>query len=193
MLSGRARAARYGGPVGDDAIIGAGRGHVHARFRWIDGHADTWSMLRNADSLAAVVAALAELARDDRPDVVLGIEARGFALGPAVAMALGVGFAPVRKDGALLPGDVARRVADADYRGVRRGYSARRDLILPGQRAVLVDDWIETGSQARAAAELVGDCGATLASIAVIVDELRPGPRAVLPPVRALTTADALR
>jgi adenine phosphoribosyltransferase len=187
------RSRRYGGRVGDDAVIEAGRGHVHARFRWIDGHADTWSMLRDAGSLAAVVAALAELVRDDRPDVVLGIEARGFALGPAVAVALGVGFAPVRKDGALLPGDVAHREADADYRGVRRGFSARRDLVLPGQRAVLVDDWIETGSQAQAAASLVADCGATLASIAVIVDELRPGMRAVLPPVRGLTTADRLR
>ncbi|WP_219818374.1 phosphoribosyltransferase family protein [Clavibacter michiganensis] len=179
--------------MGDEAIIERGRRHVHERFRWIDGHADTWSMLRDADSLAAVVAALAELARDDRPDVVLGIEARGFVLGPAVAVALGVGFAPIRKDGALLPGDVVRQIADADYRGVRRGYSARRDLLMPGQRAVLVDDWIETGSQAAAAAGLVGDCGATLAGIAVIVDELRPGMRAALPPVRALTTADALR
>ncbi|RIJ52319.1 phosphoribosyltransferase [Clavibacter lycopersici] len=179
--------------MGDDAIIERGRRHVRERFRWIDGDADTWSMLRDAASLEAVVAALAELARDDRPDVVLGIESRGFALGPAVALMLGVGFAPVRKDGALLPGDVVREVADADYRGVRRGFSALRDLLLPGQRAVLVDDWIETGSQARAAAALVASCGATLAGIAVIVDELRPGMRAVLPPVRSLATADQLR
>jgi adenine phosphoribosyltransferase len=72
-------------------------------------------MLRDAASLRAVVAALAELARDDRPDVVVGIEA------------LGVGFAPVREDGVLLPGDVVRRVADADYRGARRGFSTRCD------------------------------------------------------------------
>jgi adenine phosphoribosyltransferase len=179
--------------VGDDAIIEAGRRHVRERFRWIDGDADTWSMLRDAASLRAVVAALAELARDDRPDVVVGIEARGFVLGPAVAVALGVGFAPVRKDGALLPGDVVRRVADADYRGARRGFSTRRDLILPGQRTVLVDDWIETGSQARAVAELVAECGATLAGITVIVDELRPAMRAELPRVRSVTTADRLR
>lgn len=43
---------------------------------------------------------------DDQIDVVTGIEAPGFALAPAVAVALGVGFTPLRKDGGLFPGDV---------------------------------------------------------------------------------------
>jgi len=170
------------------------RGHelVLEHFRWIDGAADTWSMFRSADALAGIVAGLAALVEDTRPDVVIGIESRGFVLAPAVALTLGVGFAPVRKDGTLFPGPLVERTTDRDYRGNRRTLSARRDLFAAGQRVVLVDDWIETGSQALAVAELVTDAGADLVGVAVVVDEASPAARAGLPMLRRLVTMDEL-
>jgi adenine phosphoribosyltransferase len=173
----------------DEDAVDRARRAVLRRFRWLDGDADTWSVLADPDALAAVVAGLAALVADDRADLVLGIEARGFVFAPAVALALGVGFVPVRKDGALFPGPLVRRITDADYRGRRWSLSTRRDLVRPGQRVVLVDDWIETGGQATAASALVDECGGTLVSVAVVVDEASAPARDALPPIRHLVRA----
>lgn len=173
-------------------LIEHGRTHAMRQFAWIDGNADTWSMLRDPESLTAVVHGLAELARQDRPDIVVGIETRGLALGLAVAAQLEIGFAPIRKAGPLFPGNVVIENSDPDYRGNRHELRARRDLVGSGQRAVLIDDWIETGSQARAAAELIERCGSQLVAIAVIVDQSRSSARYRLPPIRSLLTGDQL-
>jgi adenine phosphoribosyltransferase len=187
------RARRYGDRMVDHAMQLLGRRHVLERFRWIDGDADTWAMLRDANALQAIVAALADLLADRELDVVVGIEARGFALGPAVALALGVGFSPIRKDGAMFPGDVIRHRSEPDYRGRTQLLAARRDHFAPGHRAGLVDDWIETGSQALAAQRLIADAGAELVAVAVIVDEAADDARASLPPIRSIVTAADLR
>ncbi|MBT1669167.1 hypothetical protein KK092_07220 [Curtobacterium flaccumfaciens pv. flaccumfaciens] len=60
--------------MGNEAVIGRGRDVVREHFRWIDGAADMWTMLRPGDSLAAIVDALAALIDIEQPDVVLGIE-----------------------------------------------------------------------------------------------------------------------
>jgi adenine phosphoribosyltransferase len=181
-----------GSAAGAHNTVALARQNALQHFRWLDGDADTWTMLANAESLRAIVAGLAELARADRPDVILGIESRGFVLGPAVAVHLGIGFIPVRKDGALFPGDVVRQETAPDYRGHRRALAARRDLLLPGQRVVLIDDWIETGSQAMASAQIVSACGAELTAIAVIIDETSETSRARLPPIHALVQSHDL-
>jgi adenine phosphoribosyltransferase len=178
--------------VNEESAVRAGRQAVLEHFRWIEGAADTWSMLRSAESLARVVAGLAALVESDRPDVIIGIESRGFVLAPAVALALGIGFAPVRKDGALFPGPAVRRTTGPDYRGNRRTLSARQDLLSPGQRVVLVDDWIETGSQAIATKALVADCDALLVSVAVIVDQAGAMAHAELPPITGLVRGSEL-
>lgn len=165
---------------------------VLKQFRWINGDADTWGMLADPHSLGAIITGLTELARPAQPDVILGIEARGFVLGPAVAAALGVGFVPVRKEGGMFPGDVIRRVTAPDYRGNKVELSTRRDLIQRGQRVVLIDDWIETGSQSLTAAQLVSACGADLCAVAVIVDDASDDARAQLPPIHALVTGKEL-
>ncbi|MBT1669166.1 hypothetical protein KK092_07215 [Curtobacterium flaccumfaciens pv. flaccumfaciens] len=103
-----------------------------------------------------------------------------------------MGFVPVRKDGALFPGPLVEQQTQQDYRGNRRTLATRRDLLSGGQRVVLVDDWIETGSQAIVAQQLVAQCGAELVAVAVIVDEANPAARAALPPVRSLVRAPEL-
>lgn len=168
------------------------RDHVLRHFRWIGGDADTWSMLRDAESLRAVVGELAEALRKDAIDVVAGVEARGFVLGAAVAASLGVGFAPIRKDAPLFPGDTIAEITAPDYRGTTHELRARRDLLSTGTRVALVDDWIETGSTALAAARLVERCGAELVTIAVVIDDASDDARADLPTIRSIISAALL-
>ncbi|WP_445337284.1 phosphoribosyltransferase family protein [Clavibacter sp. CFBP 8614] len=178
--------------MADPAIQLLARRRVLEHFRWIDGDADTWTMLRDPAALRAVVHALADLLVDQELEVIVGIEARGFVLGPAVAIALGIGFSPIRKDGAKFPGDVVRHQSMPDYRGRTQVFHARRDHFSPGQRVGLIDDWIETGSQAVAAQRLVATAGAELAAVAVIIDEAGGNARRVLPPIRSIVSADEL-
>jgi adenine phosphoribosyltransferase len=176
----------------DHAMQLLGRQRVLERFRWIDGDADTWTTLRDPAALRAVVAALADLMVDQELDVIVGIEARGFVLGPSVAIALGIGFSPIRKNGAEFPGDVIRHQSMPDYRGRTQVLEARRDHFSPGQRVGLIDDWIETGSQAVAAQRLIATAGAELAAVAVIIDEASEDVRRVLPPIRSIVSASEL-
>lgn len=173
--------------------VEAARQSALVHFQWIDGQADTWSMLGEPNSLRAVVRGLAYLAGQQQPDLVVGIESRGFALAPAVALNLEVGFRPIRKSGSLFPGDVAGQLTEPDYRGNRRTLLARKDQFEHGQRVVLVDDWVETGSQAGAAAKLIASCGAEVVAVVVIVDEASREARCRLPPIRALLRAAELR
>ena len=186
------RARRYGCRMADPAMQLLARRHVLEHFRWIDGDADTWTMLRDPAALRAVVHALADLLVDQELEVIVGIEARGFVLGPAVAIALGIGFSPIRKDGAKFPGDVFRHQSMPDYRGRTQVFHARRDHFSPGQRVGLIDDWIESGSQAVAAQRLTATAGAELAAVAVIIDEADGNARRVLPPIRSIVSADEL-
>lgn len=178
--------------MASNPVVDAARAAVLARFRWVGGDADLWPVLRDGESLALVVRALAEPFRDAGVEVVAGIEARGFLLGPAVALELGVGFLPVRTDGGMLPGPVVRRRADFDYRGRRRELATRSDLVGAGDRVLLVDDWVEVGAQAVAARALVEQCGAQLVGLSVVVDQASDDARAALPPVEGIVAAAAL-
>lgn len=112
------------------------------------------------DRLAAVVAPL-------EPDLIVGIEARGFILGAALAKALGKGFVPVRKKGKL-PG----RTVGIDY--VLEYGTDRLELhegqVTQGARVVLVDDLIATGGTALAAAQLLREQGASVLMALFAVD-----------------------
>lgn len=173
-------------------LIAAARSHVLRRFRWIGGDADTWTMLRDPESLRAIADGLTDLLRNDEIDLVVGIEARGFVLAPLVAVGLGVGFSPVRKDSSLFPGETQIRMTDVDYRGNTNSLAIRSDHFHPGLRVALVDDWIETGSQAVAAANLVAGTGARLVAVAVVIDEASDAARSALPPIRALALGQDL-
>jgi adenine phosphoribosyltransferase len=183
---------QYRRSVSHDVAISNGRNVVFEHLRWLDGVADTWSMLRSAEGLAAIVAGLAALVQSERPEVIIGIESRGFILAPAVALALGVGFAPVRKDGALFPGRLVTQTTEQDYRGNQRTLATRRDFLAPGQRVALIDDWIETGSQAIATKKLVEECGAQLVAVAVIIDEAGPTASKELQPILGLVRSSEL-
>jgi adenine phosphoribosyltransferase len=100
-------------------------------------------------------------------DLVAAVEARGFVLGAPLAVALGVGLVPVRKQGKL-PGDLHTETYDLEY-----GTSVlelQADAVRAGQRVLLVDDVLATGGTARAAGELLRTAGAEVAALAVLLE-----------------------
>jgi adenine phosphoribosyltransferase len=90
---------------------------------------------------------------------VLGIEARGFILGGAIAASLGVGFVPARKPGKL-PWERISESYDLEYGS--DSLEAHRDAWTEGSRVVVVDDVLATGGTARAAGQLARALGGTL-------------------------------
>ena len=90
---------------------------------------------------------------------VMGIEARGFILGGAIATALGTGFVPARKPGKL-PWEKVAEAYDLEYGS--DSLEAHRDALVRGSRVLVVDDVLATGGTARAAGQLVRGFGAEL-------------------------------
>lgn len=174
-----------------DRLVRDARDAVLRTFAWQGGHADIWRVFRDAAALSAVVNGLVAPFRN-HVDAVAGLESRGFILGGAAATALGVGFIPVRKAGALFPGPKAVAATGPDYRGQCGEIVVQRLSIHRHDQVLLVDDWIETGNQVRTAEHLLRECGAHVAGIAVIVDQLSPGGRESFRSLHALLSADEL-
>jgi adenine phosphoribosyltransferase len=120
---------------------------------------DITPVLGNGPLFREVIEAMAAPFRGDGVTHVVGIEARGFILGGAVAAALGAGFVPVRKPGKL-PWERVREEYTLEY-GVD-ALEAHRDGVAAGHRALIVDDVLATGGTARAAAALARSLGADL-------------------------------
>ena len=162
------------------------------RFRWIDGHADVLSLFADGAFLRRAAEALASPFESVRVDKVVGVEARGFILGTAVALQLDAGFVAIRKRGAIHPGPKATVRANPDWRGKRPELALQRQAITANDRVLLVDDWIETGSQAQAARQLIEECGGRWAGLSVLVDQSKPATRRGLDPVASVVSFDAL-
>ncbi|OJD11654.1 adenine phosphoribosyltransferase [Blastomyces percursus] len=96
---------------------------------------------------------------DQKPDVIVGLEARGFLFGPSLALRLGAAFVPVRKKGKL-PGPVETETYQKEYG--QDFFQIQVGSIKPGQKVVVVDDIIATGGSACAAGALVQKLGGTL-------------------------------
>lgn len=111
------------------------------------------------------------LARDfrNRVDYVAAPEAIGWILGSALAIELGVGFIGIRKSGRL---PYARErivsVCFTDYSGQEKSFEIVKDSVANGKSVLIVDDWIETGSQMVAMIELLGKLGCQIVGLATI-------------------------
>ncbi|HEY7613630.1 MAG TPA: adenine phosphoribosyltransferase [Gemmatimonadales bacterium] len=117
---------------------------------------DITPVLGDAGLLADVVAAMAQPFAGDGVSHVVGIEARGFILGGAVAIALGAGFVPVRKPGKL-PWE--RVIEEYALEYGTDALECHRDGLVPGRRVLVVDDVLATGGTAEAAARLARKLG----------------------------------
>lgn len=139
---------------------------------------DITTLLRDAGGFRAAVDCLTDPYRDPRPDVVLGIESRGFVLGAVVADRLGTGFVPVRKPGKL-PGRALRADYELEYGS--DALEMHADALEAGQRVLIVDDLLATGGTAQAAVELVRRGGAQVAGLSFLIELTALGGRARLP------------
>jgi adenine phosphoribosyltransferase len=160
-------------------------------FRWIDGHADIAGLWTDPALLHGMATTLADPFRKQQITKVAGLEARGFVLGALVAVEVQAGFVAIRKPGSRHPGPIAEQVSAPDWRGSRQRLRLQQQAITTGDRVLLVDDWIETGSQARTAADLIHACGGILVGVSVLVDDCADEVRHALG-VRALVRASEL-
>ena len=127
---------------------------------------DITTLLLDAQGFAAAIERLA-FKIEGKPDLVAGIEARGFVVAAALAQRLGAGLLRVRKDGKL-PGETIAEDYALEY-GTDR-LNMHVDACAPGARVWLTDDLIATGGSALAATRLVRRAGAELAGASFIVD-----------------------
>ena len=104
---------------------------------------------------------------DPRPDVIAGLDARGFIIGSVVAYELNLGFVPIRKKGKL-PFTTVQESYELEYGSAT--VEMHTDAVKPGDRVVLIDDLIATGGTMMAGRRLLERLGATVVEGAAIVD-----------------------
>ncbi|MFC7156600.1 phosphoribosyltransferase family protein [Halomarina halobia] len=132
------------------------------------GRYDVTPLFADGDVFANLVSDLLDPFADDYTRVV-GIEALGFVLGGAAACEAGVGFVPVRKGGKLpLRDDEMLRCEVTDYSGEGKTLELAAGALDGGDRVLVVDDWVETGAQMRAACDLVESADGEIAGISVL-------------------------
>lgn len=127
---------------------------------------DLTPVLADARGLAVVTDALAEIASG--AELVAGVDARGFLLGGAVAIKLGIGVLAVRKGGKLPP-PVHSETYDLEY-GSATLEVAADGVDLAGRNIVIIDDVLATGGTIGATAELIKKLGAELVAVAVVLE-----------------------
>jgi adenine phosphoribosyltransferase len=138
---------------------------------------DITPLLGDAAALAQAVNGLVEQFEGVEIDHVVGVEARGFIFGAAVAYRAGAGFVPVRKAGKL-PWAVVREEYSLEYGSDK--LEIHRDAIHPGERIMIVDDVLATGGTAAATAKLVETLGGVVAGLAFLIEIDELGGRAKL-------------
>lgn len=128
---------------------------------------DITPLMADAGALDAAVAQLADLARHLDPEVVIGAEARGFLLGPALARELGAGFVLARK-----PGKLPHETVSAEYE-LEYGTDSlelHTDAVAAGARVLVHDDLLATGGTAKALCELVEAVGGEVVACGFLVE-----------------------
>ena len=128
---------------------------------------DLTPLLSNVDAFRFAVDSVAEHAAGLTVDKVVGIEARGFIFGAAVAYRLGAGFVPVRKPGKL-PWKTVTETYALEYGS--DSLDIHEDAVDPGDAVYVVDDVLATGGTAAATCRLVERLGGTIAGLAFVVE-----------------------
>jgi adenine phosphoribosyltransferase len=128
---------------------------------------DITPLMNNGEAYKYATDQIVAYAQERQIELIVGPEARGFIIGCPVAYALGVGFAPVRKEGKL-----PRETIKVGY-GLEYGkdvLTIHKDAIQPGQRVLITDDLLATGGTIDATIQLVEQLGGVVAGIAFLVE-----------------------
>jgi len=149
---------------------------------------DISTLLRHPDAWQVAMGRLASAVRSYQPDILAGIESRGFLLAAPLALKLGCGFVMIRKPGKL-PGPTIGLDYGLEY-GTDR-IEIQEDAVRPGQRVVIVDDLLATGGTMAAGIELLGRVGAVVPAAAVMIElTFLKGRERLSVPVEALMAYD---
>jgi adenine phosphoribosyltransferase len=128
---------------------------------------DITTLLKDPKGLQLLVEGLAEQYANQKIDKIVGIEARGFVIGAAVAYKLGVGFVPIRKSGKL-PAQTFQQEYALEYGS--DVMEIHQDAISEGEQVLLLDDLIATGGTATAAVSLIKQLGGNIVGCAFVID-----------------------
>ncbi len=128
---------------------------------------DISTLLAHADAWQVTMGRLANAVRAQQPDLLVGIESRGFLVAAPLALKLGCGFIMVRKRGKL-PGPTVRHEYALEYG--TDVVEIQKDAIKPGQRVVVLDDLLATGGTLQAAIALLRQVGAEVTGAACIIE-----------------------
>lgn len=128
---------------------------------------DITTLLKDKVGFATLIDALSAHYMEKDIDLVLGIEARGFIFGPALAYRLNAGFVPVRKP-KKLPAETAKVTYELEYGS--DSLEMHKDAVQPGQRVIIVDDLLATGGTCAATVKLAKSLGADIAGLAFVVE-----------------------
>lgn len=128
---------------------------------------DITTLLKHGEAYRAAIEALKESVKDKEIDVIAGPEARGFVIGAPLALALGVGFVPIRKSGKL-PGETIEASYDLEYGNDR--LAIHKDAIAPGQKVLIADDLLATGGTISTTINLIRQIGGEVAGAAFLIE-----------------------
>jgi len=128
---------------------------------------DITTLLKDKSGFKRIIDAMSEKVSAHKPDLILGIEARGFIFAPALAYNLGAGFVPVRKP-KKLPAETERVTYDLEY-GTDT-LEIHKDAVKPGSRVVIADDLLATGGTAAAAVRLAEKLGGKVAGVTFVIE-----------------------
>jgi adenine phosphoribosyltransferase len=128
---------------------------------------DISTLLAHAEAWKEAVRQLADAVRPHKPDLLVGIESRGFLLAAPLALTLGLGFVMIRKRGKL-PGDLIAHNYDLEYGSDTIEIQA--DAIKPGARVVVLDDLLATGGTMVAAINLLRRVGAEVTAAQFLIE-----------------------
>jgi len=149
---------------------------------------DISTLLRHAEAWQVTMDRLADAVMPHKPDLLAGIESRGFLVAAPLALRLGLGFIMVRKRGKL-PGETVPHTYDLEY-GTDT-VEIQADAVAPGQRVVVLDDLLATGGTMNAAARLLRHCGAEVLAGACLIELAFLNGRAKLDiPIKTLVSYD---
>lgn len=128
---------------------------------------DISTLLSHPDAWQVTMGRMAKIVGPYAPDILVGVESRGFLVAAPLALKLGLGFVMARKRGKL-PGETVSYEYDLEYGSDI--VEIQKDMIQPGHRVVILDDLLATGGTARAVADLCHQMGAEVVATACIIE-----------------------